>query len=124
MRTGKHGGAQAGRLERILAAVLDQAAAEKSKLRGAIEQSELAQRIGDVDFSGRFGQRVRGATLDGELQIGGHALDVRTTKRVARHDDGERTGGWRAQILRRFEDLFLLAGVRCCGQNYRPWSER
>src|SRR5882672_854588 len=97
MRAGQHGGSEPRRLERILSAMLDQTAAEKGEFRGAIKKSQLTQRVGDVDFGARFGQRARAAALDRKAARERQAFDLRTARGMARRDDGERVRVRRAQ---------------------------
>ena len=49
VRPVQHGGVEARRLDRVLAAVGDQRAAEKGDRRQAIEQAEFAERVGEID---------------------------------------------------------------------------
>ena len=90
MRSVQDGGVEPGRLDRVLAAMRDQRAAEKGDRRDAIEKAEFAERIGEVDVE--------------ERTIGSPALRWATLKpraasalRIA-----EPRGGWRgAMIVRR-----------------------
>ncbi len=56
MRAVQDGGAELGGLDRILPAMPDQRAADKNDRRQAIDQAELADRVGDIDVGRGVGE--------------------------------------------------------------------
>ena len=61
MRAREHDGAVPHRLDRVLAAAVDQRAADEGHRRQLVEHAELADGVGDVGVAGAVGQ-LRPAT--------------------------------------------------------------
>ncbi len=125
--------AQACRLERVLAAMRHQAAADERDVREAVEQPELAHRVGDVDPSARWPacwparcwprcrikRRRRGAERPaGVRQPGRQRQHLRPALRVAGAEDGQQARVAGREVAVRGQHHRLLARVGAGGQQH------
>ncbi len=118
VRAGNHPAVQPRRLKRIMSPHRHQRAADEGKRREAIEQAELAQRVGDVNL---------GVGLDRLAQCAARRLacvaqhrDVGPARGVARHDDRQQFGMRAPQRVMRRQDRLVLAGMGLRRQQHRP----
>src|SRR5712671_4193405 len=85
-------GAQLDRLDRILAAMTGERSADEYDRREAVDQTELAQRVGDIDV--RVCPRQLPARAQRRLETGGVCAfeDAGAAVGMARRDDREQPG--------------------------------
>ena len=112
--------AEHGRLEDVVSALVDQAAADEDRGRDLVELRELADGVEHDDVLARLGVDRQIAAARGlpsgaprELLHLGEALGL------ARRDDQQRVGDARADALERLEDRRLFTLERAGGDDHR-----
>ncbi len=124
MRAMQDGGAELGGFDRILPAVPDQRAADENDRRQAIDETEFADGVGDINVGRRVGQLA--ARPQPSFQPGGPRDfgDADAALGMARHDQRQQAGKIRAQPPVRVDHGGFLAGMGGCRRDYRPAADR
>ena len=123
VRPSDDGHSVAHRLDWVLAAALDQRAADEGERRQRVKRAELADSVGDVDLRMLARHGAEGALRHRETKTlepfgnGGAALGV------ARRDDSAEAFKVARELAVRGGDDLLLALMRARGKEYRPAAQ-
>ena len=119
----QHGAVETRRLERVVAALLDERAADKGDPGQTEEQPQFAQRIGEIDVAAGGDCGAGAAARNGEAPAAQQRFDRRAAHRVARRDDGQEAGmAGRDPRMRRGDD-FLFARMGARGEPHRTAAD-
>ncbi len=102
--------------------MMDQAAADKRKWNKAVEQPQLAHRIGDINRG--IGRGHLAAGTQPRISRSAQHGDVAAALRMTRHHDRQQIGKAFAQRIMRRKNGFLFAGMGLRGEEDGPRADR
>lgn len=117
-------GIELGRFDRILSAVWNERAAHEHHRRDAIEQPELAHRVGNINIRIRRRQIAARTQLHLQTGDGGQLRNGRPALGMTGHDDRQKRGNIPGQTPMRIDDDLFLAGMGRGRDENRPPSRR
>ena len=124
IRTVQNGGAELGRLNRVLPAVGCERTSHKDNRGNAVNETQFAHGIGNVDVGRGARQFAARAQPDRQMSGTGDFEDARTALGVARRNDREQPGKRAAQPPMCVDQRSLLTGMRRRCRDDGPCADR